>query len=139
MIDDGDLRDPSPKPLSGTPTAAHVVAGMPTPKVARVKQFSPSDWEEFTEEYASALASSYAKVRLFAGAGDTGIDVACFINDGTFDGGWDNHQCKRFKGALQPNRAWVEIGKIIYYSFIKEYPPPRPFFDLIYAYPRLRM
>ena len=95
MISDDDFQSPNPKPLEGLPSSAHVATGLPIDKVVRVKQFSPDEWEHFSEEYASALEGNYAKVRLFAGAGDMGIDVACFTTDGTFEGGWDNYQCKR--------------------------------------------
>lgn len=128
MIDDSDLKVINPVTLAGIASAAHVTSGIPIPKVSRVKQFSPEEWEQFTEEYASELRTEYAKVRRFGGTGDMGIDVACFTTNQGFDEGWDNHQCKRYHGSLAPSSAWLEIGKIIYYSYCEEYPPPRKHF-----------
>ena len=80
---------------------------------------------EFVEEWATTLADSYTKVRRFGGAGDTGIDIAGFCSLDGFEGIWDNYQCKRYGHPLWPSDIWVEIGKIIYYSYIQEYSSPR--------------
>ena len=91
----------------------------------RVRLFSPDDWEEFTEEWASSLKKDYAKVRRFGGSGDLGVDIAGICTDDGFNGEWDNYQCKRYDHPLRPSDIWVEIGKIIYYSHKGEYKPPR--------------
>jgi len=64
-------------------------------------------------------------VRRFGGSGDLGIDIAGFADDAGFKGVWDNHQCKRYGHPLRPGDAWVEIGKVVYYSWLDEYVPPR--------------
>lgn len=107
------------------PSADHVFNGIPIPKPNRVTGFSPEEWESFTEEWASSLTDSYTCVRRFGGAGDKGIDVVGFLTDALWNGGWDNYQCKRYNNSLCPSDIWVEIGKIIYYSYKGEYPPPR--------------
>jgi len=128
VIDLSDLKPIAPK-VSGSPaTHAQVIAGIPIPKVSRVSLFSPDEWEEFTEEYAHALEQDYPKVRRFGGSGDMGVDVACFYTDQGFIGGWDNYQCKRYGGALAPSDAWLELGKIIYYSWRGEYPVPQHYY-----------
>jgi hypothetical protein len=101
---------------------------MPIPKSRRVEQFSPDEWEEFTEEWASSLKSEYRLVRRFGGSGDLGLDVSAFASDENFDGEWDNYQCKRYNHPLYPSDVWVEIGKIIYYSYKGQYSPPRKYF-----------
>ena len=90
--------------------------------------FSPDEWESFIEEWASSLKGVYAKVRRFAGAGDQGIDVVGFVSDTGWEGGWDNYQCKRYGHPLYPSDIWVEIGKVIYYSYLNEYPAPRKYY-----------
>jgi hypothetical protein len=70
-------------------------------------------------------SSSYQKVRRFGGSGDLGVDIAGFVSDAGFKGFWDNFQCKHYGHPLRPSDAWVEIGKIIYYSYLGEYVPPR--------------
>ncbi|MFZ0990831.1 MAG: hypothetical protein WAN29_02945, partial [Candidatus Sulfotelmatobacter sp.] len=66
----------------------------------------------------------YKQVIRFTGANDMGLDILGFWTDALFKGQWDVIQCKRYAVRLQPAQAYVEIGKIIYYSFIGEYPPP---------------
>lgn len=125
MIDNSDMHEIIPSASSTTSSSAHVEVGLPTPKPIRVKNFSPDEWEHFIEEWASSLKSKYVKVRRFGGAGDLGVDIAGFCTDKGFEDEWDNYQCKRYAYPLRPSDIWVEIGKIIYYSHIGEYTPPR--------------
>lgn len=123
-----EFRELMLNPEKGLYSAEHVSAGIPVPKTRRVEQFSPEEWEEFTEEWASSLKTSYVRVARFAGSGDQGLDVVAFITDETFNGGWHNYQCKHYANSLAPNDIWIEIGKMIYYSFSGEYPPPEKYY-----------
>lgn len=127
-MDENDFKDLNPNPQKGLYSSEHVASGIPIPKTKRIELFSPDEWEEFTEEWATSLEDSYHKIRRFGGAGDQGLDVVGFITDSTFDGGWDNYQCKHSDHPLRPGDIWVEIGKLIYYSFIGEYPTPRKYY-----------
>jgi hypothetical protein len=127
-MDKADLKDINPNPQRGLYSAEHIISGIPIPKTKRIELFSADQWEEFTEEWASSLTSSYFKVERFAGAGDQGLDVVGFIDGSSFDDGWDNYQCKYYDHSLYPSDVWVEIGKIIYYSFHGNYPPPRKYY-----------
>jgi hypothetical protein len=124
LIENSDFKVMVPKELLHAASADHVQAGLPIPKAARVQIFSPDEWEGFTEEWASSL-TDYAIVRRFAGSGDMGLDVAGFTNVEGFSAPWDNYQCKRYDHALRPADIHVEIGKIIYYSWLREYTVPR--------------
>lgn len=128
MISDDDLKEIKPKPPTSSASSEHVQSGMPIPKAARVRMFSPDEWEEFIEEWATSLTGSYKKVRRLGGPGDLGVDIAGFSSDSGFQGEWDNYQCKRCGHPLQPNEIWVEIGKILYYAHAGEYIPPRKHF-----------
>ena len=126
MISDSDLEPITPPGSLATATSANVHAGIPIPAVTRVRTFSPDDFEEFVEEWANSLeGTEYAKVRRFAGSGDMGIDIAGFTNVLGFSHPWDNYQCKRYDHPLRPSDVYVEIGKIIYYSFADEFTIPR--------------
>ena len=125
MISDADMKEIKPKEPSAAPSSAHVHSGLPVPKAIRVKNFSPDEWEDFIEEWATSLENSYVKVRRFGGAGDRGVDIGGFYTDKGFEDTWDNYQCKRYANPLLPSDIWVEMGKIIYYSHIGEYTPPR--------------
>ena len=125
MISENDMKVIEPTQPIADLSSDHVQTGLPIPKSARVQTFSPDEWESFVEEWATTLNHSYTDVRRFAGAGDKGIDIAGFCSPDGFEGMWDNYQCKRYEHPLRPNEIWVEIGKIIYYSYIQEYSPPR--------------
>lgn len=125
MIAESDLKEISPAELASSPSADHVQAGLPIAKAARIQTFSPDEWEAFVEEWATSLASSYERVRRFAGSGDQGVDIAGFLTERGFNDEWDNYQCKRYNHPLYPSDIWVEIGKIVYHSFIGEFNPPQ--------------
>lgn len=125
MIQHEDFKTIEPKGVFTSATAEHVHAGLPIPKVVRVKIFSPDEWEGFVEEWASSLSDQYFKVRRFGGSGDMGIDVAGFTADTGFNAPWDNYQCKRYDHPLRPSDIYQEIGKIIYYSWRGEFTVPR--------------
>lgn len=124
MIDDSDFSVIEPKSDGEAYSSAQVMSGIPIPKPTRVANFSPDEWEDFTLEWASSIEKKYSSVRRFGGAGDYGIDIAGFFTDSGLNDKWDNYQCKRYDHALYPTDVWVEIGKIVYYSFKKEYIPP---------------
>lgn len=128
VVSESDLREITPQTPRHVPTAAHVTSGVPIPKAARIRQFSPDEWEEFIEEWANSLVSAYQKVRRYGGSGDLGIDVVGFASSKELFGEWDNYQCKRYDHPLRPSDAWVEIGKIIYYSHVGEYIAPRAYY-----------
>jgi hypothetical protein len=128
LISDSDLKDINPAGPISSSSPAHVSSGVPIPKAARVRIFSPDEWEEFIEEWASSLKAQYKKVRRFGGSGDLGVDIAVFYTDKGYAGEWDNYQCKRYDHPLRPSDIWVEIGKVIYYSFLSEYKPPSHYY-----------
>ena len=41
---------------------------------------------------------------------------------------WDNYQCKHYKNALKPTDIWIELGKLVYYTYRKEYTYPRKYY-----------
>ena len=127
-MDEKDFKVLNPNPQKGLYSSEHVASGIPIPKTKRIELFSPDEWEEFTEEWATSLDDEYHKVRRFGGAGDQGLDVVGFIANSTFYGGWDNYQCKHYDHPLRPGDIWVEIGKLIHYSFMGEYPSPRKYY-----------
>lgn len=127
MIADEDMKPISPRTLTACPSVEHVSSGIPIPKPLRVATLSPGEWESFTQEWTTSLENLYGRVARFGGSGDLGIDVVGFVGD-TWDKGWDNYQCKHYDHALCPSDIWIEIGKIIYYSYKNEYPVPRKYY-----------
>lgn len=101
--------------------------GINFPVVKLVEILSHEDWEAFTEEYASSVTEYHQAMR-FTGPGDMGRDIVGFVTDKFFDGPWDNYQCKRYGDKLTPSDVWVELGKIIYYTHVGEFGPPRHYY-----------
>ena len=123
------MRPLSPDLIIKCSSAEHVNTGIPIPKAIRVRTFSAAEWESFTEEWASSLRGLlYTRVSRYAGAGDKGVDVAGFFIDDCGEDVWDNYQCKHYAQPLVPSDIWVEIGKIVYYSYKQEYTPPRKYY-----------
>ena len=54
-----------------------------------------------------------------------GRDIIAF--DKTNPEIWDNFQCKHYKTGLTPGDIWVELGKLVYYTYTKEYTYPRKY------------
>ena len=116
------------KPGPGADLPPQVSSGMNFPVAKLIEIFEPNQWEDFTEEWAHSQEKKYKHVIRYSGAGDMGLDILCFYTDKMFDGPWDNYQCKRYACELKPTQIWVELGKIIYYSFIGEYTPPTSYY-----------
>lgn len=110
---------------SNFPSADGVLAGLPIPPIERIRIFSAGQWEDFVLEWADSLRDQYGTVERCGGAGDMGRDVIAFdkINPEI----WDNFQCKHYKTGLVPGDIWVELGKLVYYTFIGEYTYPRKY------------
>ena len=119
-----------PATPSSTVTADQVIHGPQIPPQQRILLYSPAEWEGFTEEWVHfCLKKQYVQVQRFTGAGDRGIDIAGFTDAEKLLGVWDNYQCKRYlEHAVYPSEAWPEIGKILWYSFTKEYLAPRRYY-----------
>ena len=116
---------PKPKPPAML-TAGVVAAGLPIPPIDRIKIFSPDQWEEFVLEWATSLDTTYVKVERFGGAGDMGRDVVATVDLAT--GAWDNYQCKHYDHRLALKDIWLELGKLVFYTFTNHFPYPRRYY-----------
>jgi hypothetical protein len=91
--------------------------------------FSADEWEIFIEEWLEIKKLKYIEVERFGGAGDKGRDVAAYISDNKIPNyDWDCYQCKHYDRPLMPAQMWIEFGKLIYYTFKKEYPVPKKYY-----------
>lgn len=114
-------------PSSPTSVPADFVAtGLPIPAIERIRIFSDRQWEKFVLEWAHSLDNDYGLVERCGGSGDMGRDIVAYYKGD--DSTWDNYQCKHYKDALTPSDIWVEIGKLIYYTYRNEYSYPRRYF-----------
>lgn len=118
--------NPLPAPVGSTSASADVVAaGLPIPPIERIRIFSAGQWEDFVLEWADSLRDQYGTVERCGGAGDMGRDIIAF--DKTNPSIWDNYQCKHYKAGLAPGDIWLELGKLLYYTYTKEYTYPRKY------------
>lgn len=117
---------PTPKPV--TSSASAVATGQYVPPIERIKIFSNSQWEDFVLEWADSLRDRYDRVERCGGAGDMGRDVIAFAppDDGTEV--WDNYQCKHYDHPLRPSDVWLELGKLVYYTYTGQFSYPREYF-----------
>lgn len=104
-----------------------VGSGMTFPVAKLIELLEPAQWEEFTEEWGTSL-KAYKEVERWSGSGDMGRDIVAFTTGKKYEGPWDNYQCKRYALKLQPSHIWVELGKMIYYTFKHEFPAPANYY-----------
>lgn len=118
---------PLPSPAVGSvPSPDGVVAGVPIPPIERIRIFSAGQWEDFILEWVDSIRDQYGSVERCGGAGDMGRDIIAF--DKANPAIWDNFQCKHYKAGLAPSDIWIELGKLVYYTYTKEYTYPRRYF-----------
>lgn len=106
-----------------------VTSGANIVPIKRIEIFSPEEWELFTKEYLEVLQDDYTEIERIGGANDNGRDVIAYIEHSTVKNyKWDCFQCKHYDHSLHPSDVYVEIGKILYYTFKKDYPIPQKYF-----------
>jgi hypothetical protein len=105
-----DLPSPDDRPF----VQPEAWAGPPVPKVALLGLLSSDQWEQFVYEWARTLKPNYRAVKVFAGSGDGGIDVAAMHSLDGLLGAWDCYQCKRYDKPLALSAVWPEVAKIIH-------------------------
>ena len=105
-----------------------VYPGQPIAPIIRVRTFSPDEWEDFIQEWASSLKSRYHTVMRCSSAGDMGRDVVAHTGRVSSGKPWDNYQCKHYDHPLRPSEIWIELGKLVHYTYQGEFTVPREYF-----------
>ena len=111
-------------------TSQQVSIGKQIAPIQRIKIMPPDEWEVLTEEWLD-IKHKYHSIERIGGAGDMGRDVIAYIDnpkDNPSNYKWDCYQCKHYNKPLSPSDIWTEFGKIIYYTFIKEFPIPNVYY-----------
>lgn len=112
-------------------TAQRVAIGQHIPPLKKLYLYSSDEYEIFTSEWIEIKKQNYFDIERLGGAGDMGRDIIAYLEDpqkNTKNYKWDCYQCKHYDKPLTPTDVWVEFGKIIYYSFIEEYPVPENYY-----------
>lgn len=120
---------PAPTVASGPLAADRALQGTRFAPQQQILLYGPDEWEAFVQEWAHyALKAIYVQVQRFTGAGDRGIDIAGFTDSQKLIGVWDNYQCKHYDHGLYPSDIWIEVGKMLWYTFKGEFKPPRSYY-----------
>jgi hypothetical protein len=129
MVDDA-LADIPPPPAPTAPASVDVVVHGPAVlPLQRVRLYASGEWESFVHEWAYyGVRPRYNGVQRVGGARDRGIDIAGFTDAQKLQGVWDGYQCKHYARALRATDAWPDIGKVLWYSFLREYGAPRRYY-----------
>jgi hypothetical protein len=106
--------------------------GLPVAPLDRLAQFSASEFERFTLEWASdylaAKLPDVYEVQQRGGAGDKGRDVIVwFHTPSSRSRRWSLYQCKHYSNNLGTGIAAAEIGKVLHYTHIGDYTPPQEY------------
>lgn len=72
------------------------------------------------------LDRKYDEIIHTGGAGDKGRDVIAIIDSSK--NLWDNYQCKHYEASLKPTEIYCEVGKVLYYTYIKDYSIPQNYY-----------
>lgn len=125
-LDEFEIAEPT---SSADVTAREFFTGKLLSPIHHIFQYSSDEWEVFLREWAQFQKSQYHKVVKLGGANDWGIDIAGFCSDQSFEGVWDNYQCKHLaNSALTPAIAIPEIGKVLWHAYEKRITLPRKFY-----------
>lgn len=130
---------PSPNPLTPIPSPkiwpdanARLVigAGAPIDPIVRLNTFSAGEFENFTNQWIhDSLSKKYDAVEERHGAGDKGRDIVAWIDQkGTKNRRWDNYQCKHYSKPLAPTDVYIELGKLCFYTFRKDFTIPESYY-----------
>jgi hypothetical protein len=116
-----ELKAPTPWPDANARLLGLGV-GLPISKLDRLANFSPTDFERFTLEWASGYLAvknpEIVEVQLRGGSGDKGRDVIAWHDPNNVPNRkWTLYQCKHYATALGASTAAAEIGKVLFYSY----------------------
>ncbi|KMV28411.1 hypothetical protein AB733_23835 [Photobacterium swingsii] len=93
-----------------------------------ILSLDPDDLEILVSKWAKCQTHKYCSVMRPAGAGDRGCDVIGFYSAAKFEGDWDNYQCKQYKNTLPTASGMHELGKLLYYAFLREFTAPKNYY-----------
>ncbi|MCA8316899.1 hypothetical protein LGN43_21715 [Burkholderia multivorans] len=95
---------------------------------AQICALSPSELEEFVNDWLAQRCKDYHSHELWRGTGDMGRDATGYVTDRRMEGPWDNFQCKQLSSKLSEASAFIELGKIFKHSADGWFALPRAYF-----------
>jgi len=105
--------------------------GLPVEPLVRLAQFSATEFERFTLEWATdylAKLQDAHEVQQRGGAGDKGRDIIVWLDASNVQPRrWILYQCKHYGVNLGEGVAAAEIGKILFYTYRGDYTTPKEY------------
>jgi hypothetical protein len=90
----------------------------------RIMGMDADELELFVDDWMGRKKKTYVDTEVWAGSGDKGRDVACYLTDQRLGGPWHLFQCKQLRGTLSLPNAKKELGKVFYYAANGAYAMP---------------
>lgn len=119
----------SPSPIVCTPIekdyAKQVIYGPTLEPEEYISLYDGDKFEQFIKEWVDRyLGHKYVRVLPYGSSNDKGRDIVAYKTDQGERGPWVNYQCKAYDSPLAPTEFLTELGKLCYYTFIKDYSVP---------------
>jgi hypothetical protein len=111
-------------------TSHRINFGLRITPLKLIEVFTSEQWEEFIEEWLDLKRKIFHSVERIGGAGDMGRDVIEYIDNPKISKNykWNCYQCKHYRNPISPTDIYLELAKIIYYTFKGEYPVPENYY-----------
>lgn len=103
-----------------------ILTGNVVPPLERLSIVDEDTYEDMVLEWLTSYDDKYEKLMRFGGSGDKGIDVIAYTNYTKKK--FELYQCKHYKNPLAPGDAYLEFGKLIYYTLNNDYKCPEKYF-----------
>lgn len=94
----------------------------------QILSLKDDELEKLVRQWADSQKPLYHSIQRKAGSGDLGRDVVGYYSPQRHEGEWDNYQCKQYGKTLPTSEGMLEIGKILYYAFIKKFTAPKNYY-----------
>lgn len=119
---------PTPWPNANTRLLGPA-AGQPIDPAKRVETFDPAQYERYVLEWVDGfLQGKYAELQQRGGAGDKGRDIVAWLDPSEVTPRrLDIYQCKHYANAVGLGDLLPEMGKLLYYTLMGDYPIPETY------------
>jgi len=115
-------------------TPDQILLGPRLEPLIHIQNYDDKQFEAFIREWAymylQEVLGEYEQVGHFSGAGDLGRDIVAYLprKDGQQQREFDIYQCKQYDHGLYPSDLWVELVKLGFYTWKKEFAVPRRYY-----------
>ena len=114
------------KPKIKEKTNLQLLSGKDMPDIKIFSLVSEDDFELMTEQWLFSMKDRYKYVKRIGGSGDQGRDIFAYQDENMTI--LDIYQCKHYDKKLTPSNIYVEIGKLLYYTYNREYVVPKNYY-----------